>query len=350
MNSFQVMNFVDKATPQQLQQMVAARDPYSYMALAKLQEFRDNAMKQNAKQPEAPPLALTIPQQIAQLGKPQGIASLPQGQPAMPQAMPQEMPQEMQQAMPQEMQQASGIGPAMAPTGVGGGLVSFKQGGIAHCLNQGEVVGSNPGEGYSDFGAWTAKNVEEKQKKDAQLKRDVELHTIINENTRSNPFRSWTKEQRDAQDTAVAAAQAQLGKPPTPVTATPVTPSALLPELAVPQGSAPDIKSYPTDLKEPPPNPSGGQSPGGQSPGGQSPGGQGSPGGLGSIAQLQKSVSDAGESQKAFYGPGGAGAKLIKNINEAAYNPKEYAEISLGISFAGIVSCINRFLLLLISG
>lgn len=127
------MRFVDKATPQQLQQMVAARDPYSYMALSKLQEIRDNKLKADAKQPEAPPLALTIPQQIAQLDQPQGIAALPQ---AMPQG---------QQAMPQEMQQASGIGPAMAPTGAGGGLVSFKHGGIAHFQAAGEVVGRNPG-------------------------------------------------------------------------------------------------------------------------------------------------------------------------------------------------------------
>lgn len=143
------MRFVDKATPQQLQQMVAARDPYSYMALSKLQEIRDNKLKADAKQPEAPPLAQTIPQQLAQLDQPQGIAALPQGQPAMPQG------QQAPQDMPQEMQQASGIGPAMAPTGAGGGLVSFKHGGIAHFFEGKPVVGANPGEvSESTVGAW----------------------------------------------------------------------------------------------------------------------------------------------------------------------------------------------------
>jgi hypothetical protein len=130
MNSFQVMHFVDKASPQQLQQMVAARDPYSYMALAKLQSIRDDKLKADAKQPESPPLSQVIPQQIAQLEN-KGIASLPQQAPQMPPAgMPPQMP-------PQQPPMQAGIGPAMAPAGAAGGLVSFKHGGIAHFYSGG---------------------------------------------------------------------------------------------------------------------------------------------------------------------------------------------------------------------
>jgi len=133
MNSFQIMHFVDKASPQQLQQMVAARDPYSYMALAKLQSIRDDKLKADAKQPESPPLSQVIPQQIAQLEN-KGIASLPQQAPQMPPQMP---PQQPQQQPPMQ----AGIGPAMAPAGAAGGLVSFKHGGIAHFQQAGSVKG-----------------------------------------------------------------------------------------------------------------------------------------------------------------------------------------------------------------
>jgi len=129
MNQFQVMGFVDKATAQQLKQMVNARDPYSYMALAKLQEMRDAEMKKTAGQPDSPPLSEVIPQQLAQaesgqavmqsLQRPQGIAAL---QPMQQQQMPQPMPQPMPQQMPQPSQQD-------VPAGAGGGLVSFKEGG-----------------------------------------------------------------------------------------------------------------------------------------------------------------------------------------------------------------------------
>jgi len=252
------MRFVDKATPQQLQQMVAARDPYSYMALSKLQEIRDNKLKADAKQPEAPPLAQTIPQQLAQLDQPQGIAALPQ---AMPQAMPQ-APQDM----PQEMQQASGIGPDMAPAGAGGGLVSFKHGGIAHFQTAGEVVGRNPGEAYSDAGAlfnragnyftdyFTQQRQEYekgKQERAAKLVRDQALRETVRENTR-NPFKDYTPEQRTAQDKAKAEAQALLGTPAPPVTPTPVPKdAAAAPTIADP--SSPQFTAIPDFYKVSPP-------------------------------------------------------------------------------------------------
>jgi len=274
MNSFQVMHFVDKANPQQLQQMVAARDPYSYMALAKLQEIRDNKLKADAKQPEAPPLTQTIPQQIAQLDQPQGIASLPQAPQAMlqvPQAMPPEMPPEMQQAMqqapqdmqqaPQDMQQASGIGPAMAPTGAGGGLVSFKHGGIAHFQ-----VGGQP---YSNFGAlfdsagnyFTQQREENEKLNEArrvQREKDRILGETIYKNTILNPFASYTKEEREAKAKAVADAKAQLypASAATPVKATPVPvdnkPTFQTPDprplwmQSVSNSSQPDVAAQPT--------------------------------------------------------------------------------------------------------
>jgi hypothetical protein len=134
------MHFVDNATPQQLQQMVAARNPYSYMALSKLQEIRDNKMKAEAKQPESPPLSQVIPQQVAQLEH-QGIASLPQQAPQMPPQMPPGMPPQMPPGLPPPPMQ-SGIGEGMSAAGAAGGLVSFKQGGIAHFQEAGAVYGS----------------------------------------------------------------------------------------------------------------------------------------------------------------------------------------------------------------
>jgi len=233
------MRFVDKATPQQLQQMVAARDPYSYMALSKLQEIRDNKLKADAKQPEAPPLAQTIPQQLAQLDQPQGIAALPQ-----PQAMPQAMPQAPQD-MPQEMQQASGIGPAMAPTGAGGGLVSFKHGGIAHFQ-----VGGQP---YSNFGAWYKRQIEmadeyakEQETKRAETQRQLDLRGQVYENTILNPFALYTKEERAAQDKKKSEAEALLGKPAPPVTPTPVSanPAPAAPPTNAPMNTNPGAFSF----------------------------------------------------------------------------------------------------------
>jgi hypothetical protein len=88
-NMFQVMHFVDHASPQELQKMVQTRDPYSYMALAKMQELRDNALKAKANQPVAPPLAQTIPLQLEQLQ--QGIGALNPNQ-SVPLPAPQEQP------------------------------------------------------------------------------------------------------------------------------------------------------------------------------------------------------------------------------------------------------------------
>ena len=86
----QVMAFVSKASEQQLKAMVDAHDPYSFMALAQLQEIRDGKLKAQANQQKPPPLAQTIPQAVeqrsqqeaqSQLDSLSGIASLGQ-QPA----------------------------------------------------------------------------------------------------------------------------------------------------------------------------------------------------------------------------------------------------------------------------
>ena len=123
MNQFQIMHFVDRATPQELKAMVQARNPYSYMALAKLQELRDQELKKQAGMRQPEPLAEAIPQQLEQLERPaqtamkqlqqpQGIASLPQASMVAP-PMPEQAP-----PMEQEPVQA-----------YGGGLVAFKHGG-----------------------------------------------------------------------------------------------------------------------------------------------------------------------------------------------------------------------------
>ena len=144
MNAFQSIGFIDKATPQQLQQMVAARNPYSYLALSRLQTIRDNKLKEDAKQPEYPPLSQVIPQQLAQLEH-KGIASLPQQAPPpqMPPGMPPGMPPQMPPGLPpQQPPMQSGIGEGMAAAGAAGGLVSFKHGGIAHFQEAGSVYGN----------------------------------------------------------------------------------------------------------------------------------------------------------------------------------------------------------------
>jgi len=144
MNAFQSISFIDKATPQQLQQMVAARNPYSYLALSRLQTIRDNKLKEDAKQPESPPLSQVIPQQLSQLEH-KGIASLPQQAPPpqMPPQMPPGMPPQMPPGLPpQQPPMQSGIGEGMSAAGAAGGLVSFKQGGIAHFQEAGAVYGN----------------------------------------------------------------------------------------------------------------------------------------------------------------------------------------------------------------
>lgn len=115
MNSFQAMHFVDKASPQQLKAMVDTQSPYSFMALAKLQQIRDAAMRQKAYEPTPPPLSQQIPQEIAKAEAP-AIPQTPVGIAAM-------VPQ-----MPQQPQ--AGIGPEMATAAAGGGLVAFREGGV----------------------------------------------------------------------------------------------------------------------------------------------------------------------------------------------------------------------------
>ena len=159
MNAFQSISFIDKATPQQLQQMVAARNPYSYLALSRLQTIRDNKLKEDAKQPESPPLSQVIPQQLAQLEH-KGIASLPQQAPPpqMPPQMPPGMPPQMPPGMPPQMPPGlppppmqSGIGEGMAAAGAAGGLVSFKQDGIAHFQVGGNSFGQEYGSGNESY-------------------------------------------------------------------------------------------------------------------------------------------------------------------------------------------------------
>lgn len=153
MNAFQSISFIDKATPQQLQQMVAARNPYSYLALSRLQTIRDNKLKEDAKQPESPPLSQVIPQQLAQLES-KGIASLPQQAPPpqMPPQMPPGMPPQMPPGLPpQQPPMQSGIGEGMAAAGAAGGLVSFKHGGIAHFLVGGNSFSQEYGGGDTSY-------------------------------------------------------------------------------------------------------------------------------------------------------------------------------------------------------
>jgi hypothetical protein len=119
MNSFQAMHFVDKASPQQLKAMVDTQSPYSFMALAKLQQIRDSAMRQKAYEPTPPPLSQQIPQELAK-GEAPAASQMPMGIAAMGGAP--QMPM-----MPQQPQ--AGVGPEMSPAAAGGGLVAFKDGG-----------------------------------------------------------------------------------------------------------------------------------------------------------------------------------------------------------------------------
>jgi hypothetical protein len=97
--------------------MVAAKSPYSFMALAKLQSIRDAEMKEQAGQPNPPPMSEQIPQQLAQLES---------GQPMQQPMQQQPMQQQPMQQQPQQQGIASIGGEA---TGAGGGMVSFTDGG-----------------------------------------------------------------------------------------------------------------------------------------------------------------------------------------------------------------------------
>lgn len=125
MNQLETMRFVDRATPQQLTAMVNARDPFSYMALSKLQQIRDERMKAQAGQPAPPPLAEVIPQQVMQ---------------GAPQAAPQ-MPQSMAQPPQTGIASLGGIGPDQEAAGAGGGMVAFTQGGGIKGYAAGVLVG-----------------------------------------------------------------------------------------------------------------------------------------------------------------------------------------------------------------
>ena len=105
------INFIDGADEAQLKAMVAARNGYSAIALSKLQSIRDAKMKAQAAQPTPPPLSESIPQQLDQLKSPQ----------------PQQAPQQMPQQAPQQAMGIASIGGS--PTGAGGGMVAFKEGG-----------------------------------------------------------------------------------------------------------------------------------------------------------------------------------------------------------------------------
>ena len=334
MNSFQVMRFVDKATPQQLQQMVAARDPYSYMALSKLQEIRDNKLKADAKQPEAPPLTQTIPQQIAQLDQPQGIAALPQ---AMPQG------QQAPQDMPQEMQQASGIGPAMAPTGAGGGLVSFKHGGIAHFVTGDPVVGRNPGEvSESTVGAWWRSLPANQSEAYAQSPAGIADSASFADLTKKKnailetltPFTAMTKTERAQREAALVGVNEQidsirtrrqnLGASAPAVTPTPVTPP-FTQALTVPPGAPADTPI--SGLKEP----TDADVSNTRRPAGNPPDQANAQSGAGNFGlpfkNLQMQLDAAAKSKADFFKPGGEGSKLAENVGKAAYSQDEYSKL-----------------------
>jgi hypothetical protein len=122
-----VMRFVDGADERQLMSMVSSKNPYSFMALAKLQSIRDAKMKEQAGQPMPPPMSEQIPQQLAQLASGQQQQQPPMQQP-MQQPMQPPMQQPMQQPMqPQQPQGIASIGGE--PNGAGGGMVSFTDGG-----------------------------------------------------------------------------------------------------------------------------------------------------------------------------------------------------------------------------
>lgn len=121
------INFIDNANENQLKAMVAAKNGYSAIALSKLQAIRDAKMRQQAAQSAPPPLSEVIPQQLDQLENPSGI----QG------AMPPQMPPQQQMPAQQPMGIASIGG---APTGAGGGMVSFNGGGNVKHFALGELV------------------------------------------------------------------------------------------------------------------------------------------------------------------------------------------------------------------
>jgi len=108
------MRFVDGADERELMSMVSAKNPYSFMALAKLQSIRDLKLKEQAGQPNPPPMSEQIPQQLAQLASGQ-----PMQQPMQP----------MQQQPMQPMQQQGIASIGGEATGAGGGMVSFTDGG-----------------------------------------------------------------------------------------------------------------------------------------------------------------------------------------------------------------------------
>ena len=113
-----VMRFVDGADERQLMSMVSSKNPYSFMALAKLQSIRDAKMKEQAGQPTPPPMSEQIPQQLAQLASKQQSQQQPMQQP---------MQQQPQQQPPMQPQGIASIGGE--PNGAGGGMVSFTDGG-----------------------------------------------------------------------------------------------------------------------------------------------------------------------------------------------------------------------------
>jgi len=129
-----VMRFVDGADERELMSMLSAKNPYSFMALAKLQSIRDLKMKEQAGQPNPFPMSEQIPQQLAQLAS---------GQP-MQQPM-------QQQPMQQPMQQQGIASIGGEATGAGGGMVSFTDGGgVRRFASEGAV--SAPEESTSRFG------------------------------------------------------------------------------------------------------------------------------------------------------------------------------------------------------
>jgi hypothetical protein len=135
------ISFIDRADEQQLDQMIKARNPYSSIALSRLQSLRDAKMRDQSQEKTFPPLSQTIPEQLQNLSKPVGIQQLPQG-------MPQGMPEGASQGL-------ASIGGA--PTGAGGGMVAFNHGGgirkFSEPDNSGGVRHFYSGNKVDDYGS-----------------------------------------------------------------------------------------------------------------------------------------------------------------------------------------------------
>jgi len=183
--------YIDRASQKELEAMIASKNPYSAVALSKLQAIRDAKMKEQAQAKIAPPLSQTIPQEIQSMEEQSGIQKLPQG---------------MSQGMPQGAAQGiASIGGA--PTGAGGGMVSFNNGGNVRHFATGDPVkestfgnffrGLVPKETIAGFNY----DVSDERKKEGE--RAVELNKERNRAV-IPPYKAVTQEERRDSDNKIA--------------------------------------------------------------------------------------------------------------------------------------------------